>query len=456
MGFTLSHPAAVVPFARWLPLSALVAGSMSPDIVLVGSLPLAHHYGHVWPGLLYFSLPVAALLYLGFHLLAKWPLLALCPPAIRRRLAGVAAAGPGGDFRPRPLLGALAVAVALVFGIATHFVWDTLTHRAGWKPAQLTQWFDSVPLSYHLFAVLQIGSSLLGLVLLWHWLRRWLAHAPAGDDAPGIWPERTRVAIIALFAILAPLIVCVRIASGWESHASPWEILSAAGIAFMRFAVCCLIAYCGIWWARARTDLRATWLRAGVAALIFLPEFTLATASPAIIGNFGFEDGAGEAPSEEYDDDSHVSGVVGDGWRDNSGWAAVDVDYRIDHLDPHGGRSDQVVHITRIARGKVQFVHPWRFHAGVRIRFSVWLRSDSGGSVAVVVQEARPPWRSYGYITVPLSKAWQEFQVEGVPTQDEIGFLMIAASRPMQFAVDDAQVEESPAVLVPAGPPAQR
>ena len=462
MGFTLSHPAAVVPFARWLPLSALVAGSMAPDIVMVGALPLAHHYGHVWPGLLYLSLPVALGLYLGFHLLAKWPLLALCPVGMRTRLAGVAASGPAGDFRGAPLLGAVKVVAALVLGIATHYAWDTLCHRAGWKPEIMNAWVNAVPRRGMMFIYMQLGTSVLGLAILLYWLRGWLVRAPMGPDAPGAWPERMRVGIITLFAVVAPLVVLACLAVQWDLLYGANGVITAGSIVFMRFTVCSLIAYCCIWWAwggggAGAMRLPAHALRAGLAFLLFVPECSLAIAHPAIIDNFGFEDGASDVPPQDADIPGHVTGAVGDGWRDLSSWADVDVDYSIDRQNPHSGQADQAVNVNRVARGRAQLSHPRHFHAGNTVRFSLWLRGDDGAHVNIMLQQARPPWHTYAFATVRLTQAWQEFHVQGVTKADEDGQMMITATQPVHFAIDDVHVEESaPALSATSATPATR
>jgi Domain of unknown function (DUF4184) len=130
MPLTFAHPAAALPLARLrLPLSALVVGSMAPDLVYFLRLAPRGHFGHTLPGLFLFCLPAGLALLWTFHHVLKGPLLDLAPDAARRRLAAGQGASPFG----RPV--ALVVAVGL--GAVTHDVWDAFTHAGGWAVAAL-------------------------------------------------------------------------------------------------------------------------------------------------------------------------------------------------------------------------------------------------------------------------------------------------------------------------------
>ena len=64
MPFTLSHPAVVLPFARWkLILSALVIGSMTPDFEYFIDIVTDHdvQIGHSISGIFLFCIPVGLL-----------------------------------------------------------------------------------------------------------------------------------------------------------------------------------------------------------------------------------------------------------------------------------------------------------------------------------------------------------------------------------------------------------
>jgi hypothetical protein len=194
MPFTLSHPAAAVPFARLqLPLSALIIGSMAPDYPYFIPQPLLtwlqdsvyqplgvsfwRMFGHSAPGILWFCLPAGLLVLCVFHLLLKYPLLSLFPANHQQRLEPVARGfrfGPGSQF--------VRILLALLLGTLTHLAWDSFTHDNDWIVQMLP--VLRMPLWHvgggvlRVADMLQYGSSLLGIVLLAWWYWRWIQHAP--------------------------------------------------------------------------------------------------------------------------------------------------------------------------------------------------------------------------------------------------------------------------------------
>jgi hypothetical protein len=198
MPFTLSHPAAVLPLlrplARYGVLSALVVGSVAPDLPYYLGVRGARPYTHTLAGILWFSIPVGWLAYLGFQLLLRRPAVFLLPEPLRARLD------------PRPHIAAVGpVTLSLALGALTHVAWDTLTHRSRalarafpfLREDPLTLWGHPI-WSYR---VLQGGSTLLGgvvlAVALLHWFRR---TPPLSPDSPGLRRVRTPARAVALLA----------------------------------------------------------------------------------------------------------------------------------------------------------------------------------------------------------------------------------------------------------------
>jgi hypothetical protein len=191
MPFILSHPAAVVPLARLvslsragLPLSALVVGSMAPD--LPHFLHLTHllrwsngkHFGHTFAGTFLFCVPVGMLSLWLFHIVIKPPLLSLFPVNQQERLAPIAAKfrfGPSGQF--------LLIIVALLLGAFTHIIWDSFTHASGWPVQQFsilqTPIMQTARGPIFVFNLVQRGSTLVGAALLFCWCLKWLKETPA-------------------------------------------------------------------------------------------------------------------------------------------------------------------------------------------------------------------------------------------------------------------------------------
>jgi len=181
MPFTFAHPAAAVPLAchlgRYGVLSALVIGSITPDLVYVLPFPVARSESHGVTGLLWFCLPAGLVSYVLFHSLLKGPLLGLLPPFALSRMGAHAA-----RFRSLPSVPWAAVIVSLLCGAATHSLWDSLTHRDAPAvkalPMLQTHLFSVGAYSVHVYKLLQHGSTCVGLLLLAWWLWRWLEHAP--------------------------------------------------------------------------------------------------------------------------------------------------------------------------------------------------------------------------------------------------------------------------------------
>ena len=201
MPFTFSHPAAALPLRRLLgrqaSLSALVIGSMAPDLGFILPLDLTRSDTHGAAALLLFCLPAGWLTYWIFHLLLKAPMLHLFPPRVQERLV-LPAALPRAPWS--------AVLLSLLIGAVTHVSWDAFTHPGtpvvtaiGWLRLPVGT-FAGYPVQ--VFNVLQHASSIAGLGLLALWWRRWLRKAPrVAAPAPAL-SEGTRQAGVAAIAAI--------------------------------------------------------------------------------------------------------------------------------------------------------------------------------------------------------------------------------------------------------------
>lgn len=195
MPFTLSHPAAVLPLLRH-PFSAvaLVAGAVAPDLpyfarstpVPVGAQSWYEPYmnattSHGLVGALTVSLPYA---------------LALCGLyQVARRPVGALVAEPLGARRPVPdgagrLLRRTAwVLLSLLIGIATHLVWDSVTHGDGYVVTHVPLLGTTVAGDLTWARALQHVSTVGGLVViavyLWRHRSRMLPDTDSGRR--GAW-----------------------------------------------------------------------------------------------------------------------------------------------------------------------------------------------------------------------------------------------------------------------------
>ncbi|MBX7222183.1 MAG: DUF4184 family protein [Blastocatellia bacterium] len=185
MPFTLSHPAAVLPFTRrgWS-LSALVTGSMAPDFLYFLLLVPGTHFGHTLPGIFLFCLPAGWMALGLFHGLLKWPLLALLSPPHQARLLL-----PTRAFAVQSLAQLFSISSQMCLGTVTHIVWDSFTHEPGWSVQRLpfllapAVTFGTVSLPW--CKLLQHLSTLAGGAVLFFRYRRWFQTAPE-TTTPGM------------------------------------------------------------------------------------------------------------------------------------------------------------------------------------------------------------------------------------------------------------------------------
>ncbi len=171
---------AVLPFLRTpLPASALVAGSVAPDLLFY--LPLEQPWPtHTATAVVTVDVLLAFAAWAVWHGLLARPALRAAPAGLRARLHGV----PLG-LRTRLTTPARVAWTLLAFavGAGTHVLWDEFTHARRWGPATFPvlaeQWG---PMPGHRW--MQYATSVLGGLLLLGWAVRWWLRAPVGPSGP--------------------------------------------------------------------------------------------------------------------------------------------------------------------------------------------------------------------------------------------------------------------------------
>jgi hypothetical protein len=127
MPFTSAHPAAVLPLLRlrWhgISASALIAGSVAPDMEYLLRMKLTGGWGHTVTGAVFFSLPIAITMVMVFHLLKK-PMIGALPHYFQRRLQPLIRFSFFSYFQQHPF----ACILCVITGITTHLIWDGFTH----------------------------------------------------------------------------------------------------------------------------------------------------------------------------------------------------------------------------------------------------------------------------------------------------------------------------------------
>ena len=215
MPFTVAHVVAAPPLwragGRRLPLSAVVVGSVAPDLEYLGHLDTERTIGHdVW-GVVALDLPLALVLLALWHGLFKRAVAAL----ISRRVRPAIDLTPFA-FGPRRRFGT--VVLGIVVGIAGHLLWDGFTHRDGFITTRV--WFLEEAIGRpHVYDLFNYASTAVGLVVLgWWW---WRSVDGAGRDAGWGLPERTRASSLTALGVA---IAAGGLANGARLRLAGWGI----------------------------------------------------------------------------------------------------------------------------------------------------------------------------------------------------------------------------------------
>lgn len=251
MPFTVSHAAAVLSIHRWtsLPLTALMVGSMSPDFGYVFSYEASRALTHSFAGLFVFSLPVGLMVWLFYVAVLEKATITLLSDRWHTRFAHTEAITLSLVFR---------AALAILLGAATHLLWDSFTHRGTFMtdaiPALLgpTPGLSWMPI-YHLLHGL---SSVVGLLILWNWMRHLQRQPPKSLIRP--YPVGEQALAIARWSLVAALLLGA--AWGWLPHAHRrYDVqlfYAAVGCMSVFFVTWCIVAIA--MWIHARRTREPT------------------------------------------------------------------------------------------------------------------------------------------------------------------------------------------------------
>ncbi len=217
MPFTISHVAAVLPFARPLSrrrvLSAAIIGSMVPDFGLFLPWRPARFETHGLLALLTFCLPVGLLTFWLFQRVIRAPMTELLPDQAYERSRASA-----GSAEISSVVDWLFAAGAILAGALSHLFWDAFTHEGATGVRMFPAIDDPVVeiAGHHLVGarLLQDLSSVVGLAVTLavaaYALRPRRPYRDAGIEAPPARPlsaaeRRLWIAFAALAALASGL-----------------------------------------------------------------------------------------------------------------------------------------------------------------------------------------------------------------------------------------------------------
>lgn len=194
MPVTIAHPAAVLPLRGvGLPLSAMVIGSMVPDLPVFSRSSHTYGYTHSVLGIVTIDLAISLVLLAFWDLWGRDALVDTAPARVRDRLPAHAAL-----TRRSWLL----APVAAVVGSVTHVVWDAFTHEGRWG-VRAVPWLREVhgPLRGEQWA--QHASGVLGLLVIGATLLAVLRRPVLDDGRPRRLPAATLPATVAVACLLS-------------------------------------------------------------------------------------------------------------------------------------------------------------------------------------------------------------------------------------------------------------
>jgi hypothetical protein len=196
--FTLSHPAAVLPFLRTPLLPAgLVIGSMVPDLPYFLPVGIPRGLTHSLVGSFTIDLAMGLIAFAVWRFVLRAPLRDFSPRWLRERWHPDV--GGAGVIRAIGLL-----VLSLLVGIATHQVWDSFTHPDGWvvlRVGLLRGQLGSNTVSHWA----QYASSVGGLVILLVWAILWIRRTPPRSARFAKTSVRSRAA--AWLTVVAALVI---------------------------------------------------------------------------------------------------------------------------------------------------------------------------------------------------------------------------------------------------------
>jgi len=213
MPFTPSHAVVALPFVR-TPLvpAAIAIGAMTPDLPLfLRGIGLSYGSTHQAANVVWTML-IAFVLLLVWRVVLRPALVALAPDPLAARLPeDWRATGPSAALAvviPRRRFGdVVLLAMSLLIGVLSHFVWDLFTHEGRWGvetfPVLQQAWGPLLGYKW-----LQHGSSAIGLLIIAVCALVWLGRRDAVPHARPlpVWLRWVWYATLPAFLIAAWLL----------------------------------------------------------------------------------------------------------------------------------------------------------------------------------------------------------------------------------------------------------
>lgn len=190
-----------------------------------------------------------------------------------------------------------------------------------------------------------------------------------------------------------------------------------------------------------------TWLLIGriFSAVMFgalVPQaLTAECSSHNLLRNPGFEDAGWQS--------------IASGWKDNSGWADVDVDYSYLENSGRDGGKAQKIRIGAVRRGAAQFVQPGiKLRKGHIYQLSVWMKGGLSMPIEVLLRKRGRPYTMYAADAFAISGQWKKYVFRDVVTENDANaYFMLRTKGTGSILLDDARLVDVTSCNVQDIPP---
>ncbi|MBA0882803.1 DUF4184 family protein [Flavobacterium undicola] len=160
MPFTFSHPAIILPFLKNKSVSstALIVGSMSPDLEYFFRMKIQSEIGHTFLGIFLIDFPLGFIIMILFHEIIKKPLIENTPEFFQKRLSGLKEL----NWIEHLKNNFITVLISFFLGAVSHVFWDSMTHWNGYLVNHFP-FFNIEIYSIPLYKIIQHLSSIIGI-----------------------------------------------------------------------------------------------------------------------------------------------------------------------------------------------------------------------------------------------------------------------------------------------------
>jgi hypothetical protein len=187
------------------------------------------------------------------------------------------------------------------------------------------------------------------------------------------------------------------------------------------------------------------------AVKLFLAVFLFApltqAVTPVTITNPGFE-GTYTFVSEN---NGTIYGYLAPGWVEDSAWANVTEHYTQDTgSNCHSGSACQRVDVSAVVSGNTAMSQSFSAQAGRIYTATVWMKGTAGSTAFLRLQRDAGPYLAFAESDeVPLTGGWQQYTVQGYVNQNTATSIVVGATVPGTFWVDDATVSYATGTVTP-------